>query len=240
MESLSAEALLLLFQKRPQLAPELLRDALGVEAPPHTEARYESCDLSREDRADVVLLLNGGRPTGAIAVEILLSKNDPSLCGWPARVAGVSERFGCPASLLVVAWSDQVADVGRRALLDMKHAACLHIVAPSTVPMVDDVEVASANPELAVLSALANVRSEAGLGIALAALHASQTLRDERARLYLHLLGVCLDAIARKAFEERRPSASQATRDLAGRSASIRQREEASRSQRSSTDRCNE
>ncbi len=62
--------------------------------------------------------------------------------------------------------------------------------------------------------------------VGLAALNASQTLRDERSRLYLHLISLSLDAIARTAFEARRPDQRQATRDLLMRLASIRGREE--------------
>jgi hypothetical protein len=40
------EALLLLFRNRPELAPELLRDALHIELPSYTEVRIESADLT--------------------------------------------------------------------------------------------------------------------------------------------------------------------------------------------------
>ena len=42
------EVLLLLFKNRPALAPELLRDALGVELPAHTEVRVDCLKAPRD------------------------------------------------------------------------------------------------------------------------------------------------------------------------------------------------
>jgi hypothetical protein len=39
MPSITHEALVLLFRNRPELAPELLRDVLGVALPAYAEAR---------------------------------------------------------------------------------------------------------------------------------------------------------------------------------------------------------
>lgn len=49
MASMRHEGLLLLFRNRPELAPELLRDALGVGLPAYTEARIESAELTARD-----------------------------------------------------------------------------------------------------------------------------------------------------------------------------------------------
>ena len=46
MPSLSHEALLLLFRNRPELAPELLRDAQQVPLPAYSEVRLASSDLT--------------------------------------------------------------------------------------------------------------------------------------------------------------------------------------------------
>lgn len=46
MPSLLHEALLMLFRNRPELAPELLRDALQVPLPDYSEARIESAELT--------------------------------------------------------------------------------------------------------------------------------------------------------------------------------------------------
>ena len=46
MASMQHEGLLLLFRNCPTLAPELLRDALGLELPSWSEARVESAELT--------------------------------------------------------------------------------------------------------------------------------------------------------------------------------------------------
>jgi hypothetical protein len=77
MASMQHEGLLLLFRNRPTLAPELLRDALGVELPDWSEARVESAELTQvvptEYRADLVVLLLEGQPIFAIVVEVQLA-----------------------------------------------------------------------------------------------------------------------------------------------------------------------
>ena len=63
MASMLHEGLLLLFRNRPTLAPELLRDALGLTLPDWSEARVESAELTEvvptEYRADLVVLRAG-------------------------------------------------------------------------------------------------------------------------------------------------------------------------------------
>jgi hypothetical protein len=46
MVSMQHEGLLLLFRNRPELAPELLRDVLGLSLPKWSEARVESAELT--------------------------------------------------------------------------------------------------------------------------------------------------------------------------------------------------
>jgi hypothetical protein len=61
MPSYEHEGLIRLFRNRPELAPELLRDALRIELPAYSEARVESADLTdlepAERHADLVVLL---------------------------------------------------------------------------------------------------------------------------------------------------------------------------------------
>jgi hypothetical protein len=68
------EVLVSLFQNRPELAPILLREALGVELPRYTEARLESGELTEvvptEYHADLVVLLVDGKPVLGIVVEV--------------------------------------------------------------------------------------------------------------------------------------------------------------------------
>ena len=93
MPSYVHEALSLLFRNRPELAPELLRDALHVQLPPYTEARIDSADLTEiqpaEYRADLVVLLLNGTPVLGIVVEVQLSRDDRKQFVWLLTV-----RFG--------------------------------------------------------------------------------------------------------------------------------------------------
>lgn len=61
MPSQQHEAILELFRNRPALAPELLRDALGVALPDYSGIRIESPDLTQIQptgyRADLVVRL---------------------------------------------------------------------------------------------------------------------------------------------------------------------------------------
>src|SRR3954469_11085545 len=61
MPSLGHESLILLFRNQPELAAQILREALHLELPAYTEARLASSDLTEvvptEFRADAVVLL---------------------------------------------------------------------------------------------------------------------------------------------------------------------------------------
>ena len=83
------------------------------------------------------------------------------------------------------------------------------MLVPSGVPVVADPETARADPELAVLSAMAHGRdrdSARALRIALAALGASVGLDAERSTLYFDLIVASLGAAARKALQEMDPA----------------------------------
>jgi len=107
------EGLLLLFRNRPTLAPELLRDALGVGLPAFTDARIESAELTEvaptEYRADLVVLLLHDRPVFAIVVETQLSRDDDKHWTWPVYLTALRARQRCPVALLVITADDAVA-----------------------------------------------------------------------------------------------------------------------------------
>src|SRR5215472_11955755 len=161
MPSLSHEALLLLFRNRPELAPELLRDALHVSLPAYSEARLESADLTdvspAEYRADLVILLVDGRPVLGIVVEVQLQRDDRKRFTWPVYVAGLRARLGCPACVLVVTPTERVASWCREPIeLGPGGTFSPLVVGPASVPVIDDVAAAERDPELAVLSCIAH------------------------------------------------------------------------------------
>lgn len=209
MPSQLHEALLQLFRNRPELAPELLRDALDQEVPPYTEARIYSADLNEvqpaEYRADLVILLFNGEPVLGVVVEVQLSCDERKQYVWPVYIAGLRARLQCPVCLLVVTADDACARwAAKRIVIGGGSYITPIVLGPSGVPEITDDAVAVADPELAVLSAMAHGKdtdTEKSVRIAHAAQHASQSLDEERSRLYCDLIFHSLSEAARRAFQ---------------------------------------
>src|SRR5690348_8906989 len=113
MPSLTHELFLTLFRNRPELAAELLREALGLELPRYTQVRLDSVELSQAVptayTADLVVLLIDDRPVLGIVLEVQLSRDDRKRMSWPVYVANLRARIGCPVELLVIAPDEAVA-----------------------------------------------------------------------------------------------------------------------------------
>ncbi len=207
MASMQHEGLVLLFRNRPTLAPELLRDVLGLELPPFSEARVESAELTEvvptEYRADLVVLLLEGRPVFAIVVEVQLSRDEDKRKTWPHYLTGLRSRVDCPTALLVVApeasvarWCAQPIETGHPGFVLRPFVA-----GPDAIPVITDEQAASQEPELAVLSAMAHGQQEVGQAIVQAVLSAVVGLEAERVRLYVDLALSSLNDVARTALE---------------------------------------
>lgn len=208
MPSLTHEALLLLFRHRPELAPELLQDALHVTLPRYSAVSVESADLTdvepAEYRADLVILLLYGKPAFAIIVEVQLQRDERKLLSWPVYVASVRARYKCPACLLVVAPNDFVA-MWAEAPIELGPGSFVvpYVLGPSEVPVVTDADRAKRDPELAVLSVMAHGKGDpdTASSIATAALEGVAGMRDDRKVLYLDLVLHSLGAATRMALE---------------------------------------
>ena len=205
--SMLHEGLLLLFQNRPMLAPELLRDVLGVTLPAFTEARVDSAELTEvvptEYRADLVVLLLDGRPVFAIVVEVQLARDPDKRRTWPVYLSNLRARLDCPTALLVVT-ADEATATWAGQPIDLGHPGFVLrplVMGPGSVPVVTDEQEARAAPERAVLSAMAHGREAIGWDVARAVLGALPGLETDRARLYFDLVGGSLNEAARTAFE---------------------------------------
>jgi hypothetical protein len=202
----SHDALLLLFRNCPELAPELLRDALHVALPAYSEVRLESADLTdiapAEYRADLVVLLVDGKPVLGIVVEVQLTTRKRRRFTWPAYVVNLRARLECPACVLVITPSESVAE-WCRAPIDLGPGGVLSplVVGPASVPVVDDAAVAARAPELAVLSCIAHGEEAHAERIGKAALLAALRLEDDRQVLYSDLVFAALSDAARTALE---------------------------------------
>jgi hypothetical protein len=207
MASMQHEGLLLLFRNRPTLAPELLRDALGLTLPSWSEARVESAELTEvvptEYRADLVVLLLEGRPVFAIVVEVQLSRDEGKRKTWPLYLTSLRSRVNCPTALLVVAPDAAVARWCARPI-ELGHPGfVLHplVAGPDAIPVLTDEQAARRDPELAVLSAMAHGQAEVGQAIAQTVMAAVAGLEAERVRLYVDLAMSSLGEAARNALE---------------------------------------
>jgi len=203
------ESLLLLFRNRPALAPELLRDALQLKLPHYSDVRIESAELTEvqpaEYRADMVVLLLRRRPVLGIIVEVQLSRNERKRFVWPAYVANLRARFECPVCMLVVTSKESVARWAAKPI-DMGHGSIFvaWVLGPAGVPVIRDPVQARADPELAVLSAIAHGRSadsDWAASIASIANTAIEGLDEDRWKLYFDLLMTSLSEAARRKLQ---------------------------------------
>lgn len=208
MPSFLHEALLLLFRNRPELAAELLRDALGVELPAYTEARIESAELTDIEPAaryaDLVVLLIDGKPVLGIVVEVQLAPDEGKRFTWPVYVANLRSRIRCDVELLVFTPDSKTATWAARPIrLGEFGTVRPFVVGPEGVPVVDDLAAAKQHPELAVLSAMAHGHGdvEAAVRLALVALEASSETAARHFAVYYDLVVSALSEAARKAFE---------------------------------------
>ena len=210
MPSQFHETLLLLFRNRPQLAPELIRDALHLSLPDYTDVRIHSADFTdvqpAEYRADLVLVLAADSPVLAIVLEVQLSPHEDKPYAWPAYVVNLRARIRAPVCLLVVTAEDSVARWARKPIyLGGEDHFVPWVLGPTDVPEITDNERAQQDPELAVLSAIAHAQSvnvQKSVSIALCAQLASHSLDAERSRLYCDLVLHSLPEAAREALKD--------------------------------------
>ena len=209
MPSILHEALLELFRNRPLLAPELLRDALGVTLPSFAEARIVSADLTEvqpaEYRADLVMRLLQDEPVLGIVVEVQLSPDIDKRYAWPAYVANLRARLKCPVCLLVFAADEPTASwAGKPIDMGGSNSFTPFVIGPSGVPWITSEERAREDPELAVLSAMAHGRDpdiKRSAQVALAAQLACLELDAERSKFYCDLVQHAVSEAARKVLQ---------------------------------------
>jgi hypothetical protein len=214
MPSRLHEILLQLFRNRPELAPELLREALHIALPQYSEARIESAELTdvqpAEYRADLVVLLYNNEPVLGIVVEVQLSADNRKRYAWPVYAVGLRARMRCPVCVLVftphqavVRWASTPIELGGG------NTFCPLVIGPSGVPIVTDEARACADPELAVLSAMAHGDgndTDLAAKIASAAIAASLALDPDRSMLYFDLVLTSLSEAARTSLQAMDPA----------------------------------
>jgi hypothetical protein len=225
MPSQLHEALLQLFRNRPSLAPEILREALHVDLPPYSDVRLDSAELTEiqpaEYRADLVVLLLKGEPVLGIIVEAQLSADERKRYVWPVYAVSLRARLRCPVCLLVVTADDSTARWAAKPIdLGDGNRFMPLVLRPSGVPEITDEEQARADPELAVLSAMAHGKdadTSKALQIAVAAQIAALGLDADRSRLYFDLVLASLGDAARRELQTMDPAKYEYQSDFARR-----------------------
>ena len=203
------ESHLLLFRNQPSLAAELIRAVLGGPVPAYCEARVISAELTdiqpAEYRADLVVQLFDGASVFGIVVEVQLSVDERKRFVWPAYVTNLRARLECPVCLLVVTASESVAKwAARRISIGGESQFVPYVLRPANVPEVVDPAEAHANPELAVLSAMAHGKdddTERAARVAFAAQSVVVGLDADRSKLYFDLIVSSLSEAARQALK---------------------------------------
>ena len=150
-----------MFQNRPSLAVELLREVFGVEVPEHSEVRTGNAGLTEvqpaEYRADLVVVLWAAeRPVLGVIVEAQLKARPRKRYSWPVYLMGLRARLECPCVLLVVTPSEATARWAARPIEVGCGTLTPRVVGPKRVPVVTDVERAKRDPELSLLSVMAS------------------------------------------------------------------------------------
>ena len=225
MPSQLHEALLQLFRNRPSLAPELLRDALHFELPAYTDVRIDAAELTdiqpAEYRADLVVLLLNGEPVLGIIVEAQLSTDERKRYVWPVYTVNLRARLKCPVCLLVVTADDATARWAAKAVdLGGGNRFVPLVLRPTGVPEVTDEDEARADPELAVLSAMAHGKdrdTDRAVKIAVAAQVAALGLDPDRSRLYFDLVLTSLSEAGRRELQSMDPAKYEYQSDFAKR-----------------------
>ena len=217
------EALLELFRSRPVLAPKLLRSALHHKLPRYTDARIHSPDLTEirpvEYRADLVVLLGKSKTVLGIVVEVQLSRDPRKQYVWPAYAVNLRAQLECPVIVLVVTdkeavarWAAQPVNIGGG------NTFAPLVLGPAVVPAIVDDARAQADPELAVLSAMAHGHDRdvrKSVRIAAAAQRMCHGLDTERAQLYFDLIHHSLSEAARRELRKMLPANYEYQSDFA-------------------------
>jgi hypothetical protein len=200
------EILVELFRSRAELACEVLRCCASIDLG-GDRCEQGSVDLSQiaptEYRSDAVTIVRdaAGVESAAVIVEIQLAPDPDKLISWPVYVTALRARLRCPVYLLVIAPESSTARWAARPI-ELGHPGfCLVpiVIGFDDIPVITDLAVARALPELGVLSVLAHPEE----AVADAALQAITELPIDRATLYYGVVMNALPELVRQILEAR-------------------------------------
>ena len=156
-----------------------------------------------ECSADAVVLLGNDEPVFGIILEAQLRDDPQKFFTWPVYAVTARAQHRCPFVVLVVTpsdatarWASQTIELGGGTWRGL-------VVGPEGIPVVTDVELATREPHLAVLSVLAHGRDDdvpTAVAIATAATAGAAGLPEPTRVLYFALIESFLGEAARKSF----------------------------------------
>jgi hypothetical protein len=203
------EGIVELVLKDPRLAALLLAGPLGVELPQFSEVRRQPATMTElkpaRIHADAVVSLHDGEtPVLGVIVEVQGGIDDDKLWAWPAYATWTRRALRCDACVLVIAQTESVANwAARQIVIGPGNVFRPHVVRPSAVPVIEDVEEARKAVELAVLSSMSHGGGavDTAVRVALAASTVAFELGRDDFLLYFGLIQRALGAEARKKFK---------------------------------------
>lgn len=163
--SILHEAPLDVLREHPEAVLDLLRVA-GQPAPSEVAVVVLDSELTEAipsvRRADLVFLLRDEDRVArhAIVVEVQRDRDDDKLYAWPHYVSYLHARHRVAISLLVLTFDEDVCRWARK-LHDLGPCMAFAplVIGPTDLPTIATIEQALANPDLAVLTALAHLGS---------------------------------------------------------------------------------
>ena len=186
MPSPKHELTLDLFRRRPALLAVLLRSARGVEVESSLAVRSETFAQLKTSSYAADVVLEGERDT--LILEVQLRRDEEKLRSWPLYVASAHAATGKRTLVVVLALDGGVARWAARPIATFQDGSfCPIVLQGSSIPRVTDLEAARAEPELAVLSALAHGREHRAVEVGLAAWIGAVTVAvgdADRGKLY--------------------------------------------------------
>jgi hypothetical protein len=152
----------------------------------------------------VVIRYRGATPL-VVVLEVQRATAAEKLYSWPAYTTLLRARFRCEVRLVVFAPDPAVARWARRPIQLGNSAVFVPtVITLDDIPPVTDPGLARAEPELAVLSALAHgpgKDAEQAVAVATTAFAAIAELPTERSVLYFDLVRAALSEAARKVID---------------------------------------
>lgn len=185
MPSRDHELAIELLRRDPRVLVRILRVAFDIEIASELEPAGQAFgDIEPSTyTADLVLV----SADATLVIEVQLWRDADKRMSWPFYTASAHAMTRRRTLLLVIALDRSIADWSRRPITTFQDGTfCPIVIGPAEVPRIVDVDIATAHPELAVLSALMHGAEPDALDVGRAGLTAAAAVAqqdEDRGRL---------------------------------------------------------